>query len=73
MTKKVLVLGGSGFIGRSIVKHLLNKDFFVTSADCKESQDILDLKKSSKGKSSKRSKTMYSKSAKKAQSRMRRL
>ena len=50
MTKKVLVLGGSGFIGRSIVKHLLNKDFFVTSADCKESQDILDLKKSSKGK-----------------------
>ena len=50
MTKKVLVLGGSGFIGRSIVKHLLNSDFFVTSADCKDSKDLLDIKKSSKGK-----------------------
>ncbi len=50
MTKKVLVLGGSGFIGRSIVKHLLNSDCSVTSADCKDSQDLLDIKNSSKGK-----------------------
>ncbi len=49
MTKKVLVLGGSGFIGRNIVKHLLNNNCFVTSADQKSSKDLLDIKNSSKG------------------------
>ena len=35
--KKVLVLGGGGFIGRNIVSHLLNRgDCFVTAADIKE-------------------------------------
>ena len=50
MTKKILVLGGAGFIGRNIVKHLISKNNFVTSGDIKESQDLINIKSSSKGK-----------------------
>lgn len=44
--KKVLVLGGAGFIGRNIVKELISRGYFVTSADIKESEDLENLKKS---------------------------
>ena len=47
--KKILVLGGAGFIGRNIVKELLLNGHFVTSADIKESQELEHLKNSDHG------------------------
>ena len=38
--KKVLVLGGSGFIGRNIVKSLVKKKYYVTSADIKTCEEL---------------------------------
>ncbi len=43
--KKVLVIGGSGFIGRNIVTSLLNRgDCYVTSADIKSCSIFEDIK-----------------------------
>ncbi len=43
--KKVLVLGGSGFIGRNIVQELLEStNYLVTVADVKENQSLNNMK-----------------------------
>ncbi len=47
--KKVLVLGGAGFIGRNIVQELVSMDYFVTSADIKTSEDLENLKRTNQG------------------------
>ena len=42
--KEILVIGGSGFIGRNIVKHLLNRgDCYVTAVDIKENKNLLNF------------------------------
>ena len=47
--KKVLVLGGGGFIGRSITSFLVDRnDCYVTAADTKKDSSWKNLKKSSK-------------------------
>ena len=47
--KKVLILGGGGFIGRNIVNFLVKKgDCYVTAADIKEGSNWKTLKQNSK-------------------------
>lgn len=48
--KKVLVLGGSGFIGRNIVKFLVKKEYYVTSADIKTCEELENFQQSLKDK-----------------------
>ena len=42
--KKIIVTGGSGFIGTHIVENLLSKKYIVTVLDLWESEEILQLK-----------------------------